>query len=152
MNEENAKIKLTTAEALKLIEELKHRVTRNTLVFPSKGNKLEFEVFGENDLNKFTINITRSNINKEKCSYQGRTSINSVLLMRLDITDGSHVNSDGTKIVGNHLHIYNEDTEMRDAIPFDVTKPDLYEYCLEFFNKFNIIQDENNGIIYQLEL
>ena len=41
---------------------------------------------------------------------------------------------------------------MRDAIPFDVTKPDLYEYCLEFFNKFNIIQDENNGIIYQLEL
>lgn len=72
--------------------------------------------------------------------------------MRLDITDGSHVNSDGTKIVGNHLHIYNEETEMRDAIPFDVTKPDLYEYCLEFFNKFNIIQDENNGIIYQLEL
>lgn len=28
MNEENAKIKLTTAEALKLIEELKHRVTK----------------------------------------------------------------------------------------------------------------------------
>lgn len=152
MNEENAKIKLTTTEALKLIEELKHRVTKNTLVFPAKGNKLEFEVFGKNDVNKYTINITRSNINKEKCSYQGRTSTNSVLLMRLDITDGSHVNSDGTKIVGNHLHIYNEETEMRDAIPFDVTKPDLYEYCLEFFNKFNIIQDENNGIIYQLEL
>lgn len=152
MNEENAKIKLTTAEALKLIEELKHRVTKNTLVFPSKGNKLEFEVFGQNDFNKYTINITRSKINKEKCSYQGRTTVNSVPLMRLDITDGSHVNSDGTKIVGNHLHIYSEDVELRDAIPFDVTKPDLYEYCLEFFEKFNIIQDENNGIIYQLEL
>ena len=152
MNEENPKIKLSTEEAKKLIEELKRRVTQNTLTFPSKGQKLEFEVYGENNSNKFTINITRSNINKEKCNYQGRTTINSTPLMRLDITDGTHVNSDGTKIVGNHLHIYNEDTEMKDAIPFDITKSDLFEYCLEFFKKFNIIDDGNIGIVYQLEI
>lgn len=152
MNEDNAKTKLSTEEAKQLIEELKHRVTQNTLQFPSKGQKLEFEVYGEKSLNKFTINITRAKINNEKCNYQGRTTINSTPLMRLDITDGSHVNSDGTKIVGNHLHIYNETTEMRDAIPFDITKPDLYEYCLEFFKKFNLIEDGKNGIIYQLEM
>ena len=77
--------------------------------------------------------------------------MNSIPLLRLDITNSSHINSDGTKIIGNHLHIYNEETEMLDAIPFDINRPDLYEYCLEFFKKFNIIQDKWN-IIYQEEI
>lgn len=58
---------------------------------------------------------------------------------------------DGTKITGNHLHIYNEDTEMSDAIPFNIDNPDLYKYCLEFFKKFNIIK-ENWDIYYQEEI
>ena len=40
---------------------------------------------------------------------------------------------------------------MQDAIPFDINQPNLYEYCLEFFKKFNIIKDKWN-IIYQEEI
>lgn len=40
---------------------------------------------------------------------------------------------------------------MRDAIPFDINRADLYEYCLEFFKKFHIIEDSSN-IIYQIEI
>lgn len=61
------------------------------------------------------------------------------------------MNSNGEKIKGNHLHIYNEETEMREAIPFNVEDADLYEYCLQFFKKFNIIK-ENWEIEYQTEL
>ncbi len=40
---------------------------------------------------------------------------------------------------------------MREAIPFNVEDADLYEYCLQFFKKFNIIK-ENWEIEYQTEL
>ena len=40
---------------------------------------------------------------------------------------------------------------MSDAIPFDVEDPDLYQCCLEFFKKFNIIK-ENWDIYYQEEI
>ena len=35
-------------------------------------------------------------------------------------------------------------------IEFNINNPDLYEYCLHFFKKFNIIYD-NCDIIYQEE-
>lgn len=154
MNEEknnNQSFKMSTEEAKELIDMLKERVSQATLEFPRVGNKLEFDVYAKKEGTKFIINITRGSINKNKCTYQGRTYINSAPILRLDITDSFHINSDGTKISGNHLHIYNEDTEMREAIPFDIKNADLYDYCLEFFKKFNLIQ-ENVGILYQMEM
>lgn len=147
----NQSFKMTTKEAKELIDMLKERVSQTTLEFPRVGNKLEFDVYAKKERTKFIINITRGSINKNKCTYQGRTHINSIPILRLDITDSFHINSDGTKISGNHLHIYNEDTEMREAIPFDIKNADLYDYCLEFFKKFNLIQ-ENAGILYQMEM
>ena len=126
-------------------------MNESNLSFPQLGKKLEFDVFTKDDGTRCIININRGSINKEKCTYQGRTYINSTPLLRLDITNSSHINSDGTKITGNHLHIYNEDTEMSDAIPFNIDNPDLYKYCLEFFKKFNIIK-ENWDIYYQEEI
>lgn len=148
---QNEKIKLTTKEAIELIDMLKQKVNEITLNFPQLGKKLEFDVYAQKDGTKFIVNITRSTIDKEKCTYQGRTYINSIPLLRLDITNSTHINSDGKKIIGNHLHIYNENTEMREAIPFDVEDANLYEYCLQFFKKFNIIK-ENWNILYQIEL
>lgn len=155
MNKEKNKIdttysKLTTEEAKLLINMLKERVTETTLKFPNSGKKLEFDVFAQKDGTKFVVNICRGSIDNNKCSYQGRTYINSTPILRLDITDSYHRNSDGTKISGNHLHIYNEETAMAEAIPFDITRDDLYGYCLEFFKRFNIIED-SIGIIYQME-
>lgn len=147
----NDNYKLTTEDAKKIIDALKEKVNDSNLIFPSLGKKIEFDVFVKEDGSKCIVNIYRGSVNKKKCTFQGRTYMNSIPLLRLDITSSSHINSDGTKIIGNHLHIYNEETEMQDAIPFDINRPDLYEYCLEFFKKFNIIQDKWN-IIYQEEI
>ncbi len=151
LNNNNQNFKMTTEEAIKLIDMLKERVTDTTLEFPKVGAKLEFDVYAKREGTKFIVSIRRGKINKEKCTYQGRTYLNNIPLLRLDITNSFHINSDGTKICGNHLHIYNETNEMRDAIPFDINNADLYQYCLEFFKKFNILQD-NYGILYQIEL
>ena len=143
--------KLTTKEAIELIDMLKRKVIETDLVFPGKGQKIEFDVYAEKQRTRFVVNIYRSGKNDKKCTYQGRTYLNSTPILRLDITDSTHINSDGTKIRGNHLHIYNEKTEMLDAIPFNVEDADLYEYCLQFFEKFNILKD-NWKLIYQLEI
>lgn len=144
-------IKLSTKEAIELIDMLKRRVTQNTLQFPKRGEKLEFDVYAVREGEKFTVNVSRGRINSKKCTYQGRTYIGSTPILRLDITNGIHVNSDGTKIIGNHLHIYNENSTMGEAIQFDIENADLYIYCLEFFKKFNILQESCN-ILYQMEL
>ena len=130
---------------------LKERISQEILEFPNIGNKLEFDVFARIEDTRFIINISRGKVDKKKCTYQGRTYLNNIPLLRLDITNSFHINPDGTKIKGNHLHIYNEKTEMLDAIPFNINDADLYDYCLEFFKKFNIIQ-ENVGILYQINV
>lgn len=147
----NMNFKMTTKEAIELIDMMKERVSESTLEFPKIGAKLEFDVLAKREGKKFIVSIKRGRINKKKCTYQGRTYLNNIPLLRLDITNSFHINSDGTKISGNHLHIYNEETEMRDAIPFNINDEDLYKCCLEFFRKFNIIQD-NYEILYQMEL
>ena len=148
---DNMNFKMTTKEAIELIDMMKERVSESTLEFPKIGAKLEFDVLAKREGKKFIVSIKRGRINKKKCTYQGRTYLNNIPLLRLDITNSFHINSDGTKISGNHLHIYNEETEMRDAIPFNINDEDLYKGCLEFFRKFNIIQD-NYEILYQMEL
>lgn len=147
----NENFKITTTEAIKLIDMMKERVIEATLLFPSVGNKLEFDVYAKREETKFIVNIRRGSINNKKCTYQGRTYINSIPLLRLDITNSIHINPDGTKIIGNHIHIYNEKHEMREAIPFDINNQDLYECCLEFFRRFNILE-ESYRILYQTEM
>ena len=151
LNNNNLNFKMTTEEAIKLINMLKEKISETALVFPKIGNKLEFDVYAKIEGTKFIISIRKKKINKNKCTYQGRTYFNNIPLLRLDITNSFHINSDGTKIIGNHLHIYNDLTEMRDAIPFNIDDENLYDYCIEFFKKFNIIQD-NFDILYQTEL
>ena len=148
---DNESFKITTEEAIRLIDMLKERVSETAIRFPQLGNKIEFEVQAKKEGNKFIINITRGTINKKKCTYQGRTYINSIALLRLDVTNSFHINPDGKKISGTHLHIYSKENEMREAIPFDIENADLYDYCLSFFKKFNILE-ENCGILYQMEL
>lgn len=40
---------------------------------------------------------------------------------------------------------------MGEAISFNIDNPDLYKYCLAFFEKFNILKD-NWELIYQEEM
>lgn len=135
--------KLSTEEAKELIELIKNIIGEKSIKFPKTGENLELYVDAINTKDKFIINIRHSKDNSKKCTYQGRTKINNIPLMRIDIGSNLvHMNTDGTKIKGNHIHIYNETTEMDDAIPFEENNEDLYKLCMIFFDKFNILKDE----------
>jgi len=121
---------------------LKKKIEEQTLSFPQAKGKLSFDVLGERRTDEFVINIDRKGINAHGCTYQGRIKSNNIILLRLDINPTSvHKNpSDGSKIIGSHLHIYDEQMELREAIPFDVENKGLFELCYSFFEKFNIIE------------
>ena len=145
-------IKLTQAEADMLIDMLKKVARKSTLKFPSSKGKLVFDVIGERRTDEFTVNIDRKGINNQGCSYQGRIKANDIILLRLDINPTAvHVNpSSGEKITGSHLHIYSEEYEMGEAIPFSPDDKDIYNLCYTFFERFNIVEPPT--ITYQLSL
>lgn len=136
-------MKLTTAEAGELIAMLKEHTHEVLKEFPKQKGMLQFDVIGEKlDGHEFVVNIQRKGINSQSCTYLGRTKSN-VILLRLDINpSGRHRNpSDGAVLVGNHLHIYTEEYDDKEAIPFHPENEHLYDICLEFFKRFNIISD-----------
>ncbi len=133
---------LTQAEADKLIQMLKKTVEEQIL-FPIEKGGVSFHVIGERRGDEFIINIDRKGKMAEKCTYQGRVQQSNQVLMRLDIDpNGRHTNPepDGRLIIGNHLHIYCEEHDMKFAIPFDPEDKGLYELCYTFFEKFHIIE------------
>lgn len=65
LNNNNQNFKMTTEEAIKLIDMLKERVTDITLEFPKVGAKLEFDVYAKREGTKFIVSIRRGKINKE---------------------------------------------------------------------------------------
>lgn len=141
-------LKLTQVEANMLIDMLKRTVKNATLQFPPVKGKLIFDVIGERRTDVFTINIDRKGINAQGGTYQGRIKSNNVILLRLDVNPTAvHLNPNGERIYGTHLHIYSEEYELKEAIPFDVENQDLYEVCYTFFKRFNIIEPPE--MIYQ---
>ena len=68
----NMNFKMTTKEAIELIDMMKERVSESTLEFPKIGAKLEFDVLAKREGKKFIVSIKRGRINKKKCTYQGR--------------------------------------------------------------------------------
>ena len=145
-------MRLTQAEADMLIDMLKRTVEKHSMEFPSIKGKLSFDVIGERRTDLFVVNIDRKGINAQGCTYQGRIKSNNTILLRLDVNPTAiHPNpSSGEKIYGSHLHIYTEEYEMREAIPFDTENKDLYDLCYSFFKKFNIIEPPE--LIYQQSL
>ena len=77
----------------------------------------------------------------DSASYQGRVRTSCIILMRLDVNPTQpHINPDGQKIMGTHLHIYTENNDMTCAVPFDINNSDLYQLCFAFFERFNIVE------------
>jgi len=149
--EDNENSKLTTTEAMELIALLKSICSNKDIELPHHGQRITFDVKAIQNNKKFIVNINHSNINPDKYTFQSRITSSNIPLLRLDVSpNGVHQNPDGSKIYGTHLHIYNEDFELGNAIEFNIDNPDLYNYCLAFFKKFNILTD-GCGIIYQEE-
>ena len=132
--------KLTQQEADILISMLKHSI-EHEITFPCGKDRLEFDVRGERKNDIFVVNISRKGIDASKATYQGRVRASGAILMRLDVNPTSaHINPDGRKILGTHLHIYDEKHEMAFAIPFDIENKNLFQLCYTFFERFNIIE------------
>lgn len=135
--------KLSKDEAEHLIDMMKRKVKNEILNFPSNKGKIVFDVVGEKKNDFFTVNIDRKGKNANGCTYQGRVKANNQILIRLDVNPSSkHINpSNGEEIIGTHLHIYSEEYELSEAIPFDTGNKDLFEMCFEFFKRFNIVEE-----------
>jgi len=133
-------LKLTQKEADMLIDMLKKTVEKE-ITFPELKGRVEFDVQGVRKEDVFAVNISRKGINASGASYQGRVRASGSILMRLDINPASvHINPDGEKITGTHLHIYTEEYDMSMAVPFDIENKDLYQLCRVFLEKFNVIE------------
>jgi len=136
-------VRLTQKEANMLIDMLKRTVEKE-IFFPHSKGRVEFDVVGDRREDIFAINISRKGINVGGASYQGKVRTSGIILMRLDVNPTAvHLNPDGEKIKGTHLHMYTEEQEMAFAIPFDVENKNLYQLCYSFFERFNIVEPPN---------
>lgn len=142
---------LTQEEAERLISMLKKSLI-NEMYFPSKGKSKEFEVQGDGKGDSFTVGVYRGKINGEKYNFSARIKINNTMLLELHVSEnGIHKNPDGTKIVGNHWHIYTEKYGRTYAIPAaQIESPKFVENTLAFLDRFNVINKPQ--VLFQPEL
>lgn len=136
---------MTTKEAEDLIKMLKELVAKKVEI-PQMGYDKEYEIKGiDNPRFKFIFVINRkTQISEYKCTYTVRDRNTNTNLLRLDIGCPPHKNPDGTKIIGPHLHIYQEEynhsNNLPYAIEFDINNPSLIKNCVAFLKKFHVIK------------
>lgn len=133
--------KLTQEEAERLLSMLKKSLIEY-LMLPQKGDKVEFDVCGDNKKDLFSINIFRGKINGNKINYNARIKSNGIMLLELHINaTNRHINPDGTIITGSHWHIYKEGFGNRYAFPADdIEDNNFVQNTINFLDEFNVIE------------
>ena len=132
---------LTQKEADALLEVLKTlKMTDEPLSFPNPGEYRTLDLLSTDGRHAFIVDVNRKgHINASKrYVYQGRYRKDTILL-RLDIDGPEHTNPDGTKVSGNHLHIYREGYHDKIAIelPPEIINPnDMYQTLIDFLIYF----------------
>lgn len=134
-------------DLLAMVKFLKHK---GPLEIPEPGKELKLNVVGESNNERFIIDINRKGQIKVRCTYQTRYR-KSIILLRIDLVGGKHINPDGTIVECPHIHIYREGFEDRWAYPLndilDVQNQfDLIEVLIKFleYNNIRNIPDEIN--------
>lgn len=142
---------LTQAEADALIRMIKTSLA-NTVYFPSKGEKKEFQVRGDTAKDLFDIQLFRGNIASSKTNYEAIVCLKKIPILELHVGETlRHRNPDGSLIIGSHWHIYNQQYGRALAIPAtDINSPDFERNTMKFFNEFNIVSPP--VVVYQQEL
>jgi hypothetical protein len=111
---------LTQTEAETLIRMKKTFINPATIKIPS-GTDQTHELVGEDKRELFLLDVWRGTIRLSKLKLQTRGR-KIIVLVRLDIDGAPHDNPDGTKIRGNHIHLYREGFEDKWAYPINTAE------------------------------
>jgi hypothetical protein len=137
-----ADINLTQADADALLAMEKHRVDDTVYEYPSFGGGLRVPLQSGDKRELFVLDVTRSQINLAKGTYQNRGR-GVAILARIDFGGAPHRNPDDEEVACPHLHLYREGYGDRWAVPLpsghftDTTDP-WSLLLLEFMQFVNI--------------
>jgi hypothetical protein len=107
---------LTQADADALLAIEKHRVDDTQYDYPGLGGALRIPLISPDKREAFILDISRSQINLAKGTYQNRAR-GVVILARLDFGGAPHRNPDDVEIPCPHLHLYKEGFGDKWALP-----------------------------------
>ena len=113
---------------------------------PICGGVLNIPLFSIDRHEAFILDIRKSERKTIKCSLQNRAR-STIVLARLDLHASPHTNPDGTRVGGNHLHLYSDkfgDKVANELPPQLLANGDgTYETLLCFMDYCNIIYKPN---------
>jgi hypothetical protein len=102
-----AYVELTQAEADALLAMAKHRADDEVYDYPGLSGAIRIPLVSSDKRESFILDITRSQINLAKGTYQNRAR-SVVILARLDFGGAPHRNPDDEEVPCPHLHVYRE--------------------------------------------
>jgi hypothetical protein len=114
-------IVLTQAEADALLLLEKHRLDETEHEFPGLGGAVRVPLQSPDRRESFTLDVTISQINFAKGTYQNRAR-GVVILARLDFNGPPHRNPDDEDIPCPHLHLYREGYADKWAFPIPLDR------------------------------
>lgn len=111
------------------------------LNYPSAGEKLNFEVKSIDDSESFIIDVSVSRMTLNKVTHQERYR-KTIPLVRIDINGPQHINPDGKRVSGNHIHLYREGYGDAFAIelPDNFDKSSNYKALMSFLRYCNVLE------------
>jgi len=102
-----ADIHLTQADADALLAMEKHRVDDTAYDYPGLGGAIRIPLQSPDKRESFILDVTRSQVNLAKGTYQNRAR-SVIVLARLDFGGAPHRSPDDQDIPCPHLHLYRE--------------------------------------------
>lgn len=132
---------ISQSEAYRLLKMLKYALVPE-VIFPAKGENMEFRVIGDDRQDVFAINIFRGKINQLKYNIGARILKNGLMLLELHINPSNvHLNPDGEKIKGSHWHVYKEGYGRLWAFPAeDLDSGQFVENTILFLKTFHVVK------------
>jgi len=128
----------------KLISMDKKLINCNTLIVPLPNESIVIEASSLCEKEHFLFDIWRGKIQIRKYKFQNRYSKNEILL-RLDIVPETHfhMNPDGERIYGPHLHYYKEGFGDAWAKQYTSISNNFLDYIADFFKLCNVVNVPN---------
>lgn len=116
----------------------------NSIKFPTIGEKKTYRLTGVRSNQEYLLDAYRGTYRLTKVTYQNRV-YKTLILLRLDIDTKPHVNPDGNKIGGTHIHVFHQ-TDSTGSWAFELDDPKLSEF-FPLFNFNDLIQLDPSDMI-----